>query len=512
MASAPHLRMRSQDGARLPVVGRPTSGNGHHNVGHTYGSKGGCSSVTSSRRLIKSDPTKGSSDDKIRADANASVGKWMCNRMVHILVPVAVIILFFVITFGNSIVFFERGSGGSSSGINVGGNADIRAESRWSGAFSGQIPNPPPQSIIRARTQRWKEVENDECRFATDVNEDKTYYNMAKGAWWMEYAEDLRRGHFQSMLKSTDKKRAEALKRKRREALEEGKRSISFIHIGKAGGTSIQCNIRQARGYSVHCDKKAPFPAIGDKESQVSKLINCYLHSPYEDYFECFDNPTLLINIRNPIDRLASSYHYEHIRNKPKKDPTCGQAMLYRCYDSFYDLAEYGLGGVRPPPTKVLRIEQDLPEEECRHWAWATVQGTAPVKCHNFFNYDWYMHGTPALDDEKEVIAYRTEHLEDDWRRVEVMLGGDGSLPSNLWGNDSSQKDWPVNNKTVSERGHLNLCRALCHEIQVYKQILVRAINLNNDDVRVSLKELDCPDDMTPEIRFCPQNYFDYQI
>lgn len=267
--------------------------------------------------------------------------------------------------------------------------SDIRAESLWSGGFGGQMPQPPPRSLILARTKRWEEAENDYCRLPTFVNEDKTFYNMAEGAWWMEYADDLRKGHFHAMMKSVKKKSAEKLDQRREKALKEGKKSISFLHLGKAGGTSIQCNVREARDYSVHCDKKAPFLSNGDKESQLSKLVNCFLHSPYEDFFECFHNPTVIITTRNPIDRVASWYHYEHIRNKPTSDPTCGQAMLYRCYDSFYDLAEFGLGGVRPPPSKVLKIERDLPEEECRHWAWATVQGTAPVKVHNFFNYDW---------------------------------------------------------------------------------------------------------------------------
>ena len=91
------------------------------------------------------------------------------------------------------------------------------------------------------------------------------------------------------------------------------------------------------------------------------------------------------------------------------------------------------------------------------------------------------------------------------------MLGGDGNVPSHLWGNDSSQKDLPVKNKTVSEKGHHNLCQALCYEIQIYKHILVRAVNLNDADVKESLRELNCPDDLTPKFRFCPQNYFDYK-
>ena len=92
------------------------------------------------------------------------------------------------------------------------------------------------------------------------------------------------------------------------------------------------------------------------------------------------------------------------------------------------------------------------------------------------------------------------------------MLGGNGTVPSQMHANDASKKKIPVNNKTISERGHLNMCKALCHEIQVYKQLMNAAINLNEDDVKESLSELNCPDDMTPEVRPCPQNYFDYYV
>lgn len=103
-------------------------------------------------------------------------------------------------------------------------------------------------------------------------------------------------------------------------------------------------------------------------------------------------------------------------------------------------------------------------------------------------------------------------HIEEDWKRVDILLGGEGTVPSKMHMNDATDKKIPVYNKTISEEGHLNLCRALCHEIQVYKQVLSKAINLNEVDVLESLQELNCPDDLTPEVRFCPQSYIDYSV
>lgn len=92
------------------------------------------------------------------------------------------------------------------------------------------------------------------------------------------------------------------------------------------------------------------------------------------------------------------------------------------------------------------------------------------------------------------------------------MLGGPGDLPENMHLNDASGKNIAVYNKTVTERGRLNLCRALCQEIQIYKMLLSAAVNLNEKDVQMSLRELNCPGDLHPEPRKCPESYIDYFV
>ena len=93
-------------------------------------------------------------------------------------------------------------------------------------------------------------------------------------------------------------------------------------------------------------------------------------------------------------------------------------------------------------------------------------------------------YGSPALAFGREIIVFRAKHNDEDWKRVDILLGGNGTVPSQMHANDASKKKIPVNNKTISEQGHLNMCKALCHEIQVYKQLMNAAINLNEDDVR----------------------------
>ena len=81
------------------------------------------------------------------------------------------------------------------------------------------------------------------------------------------------------------------------------------------------------------------------------------------------------------------------------------------------------------------------------------------------------------------------------------------SLRKNSWGEGTgkSSSSKVVPNKTLSYAGRSNLCRALCNEIQIYKDLLHLAINIDRDGENESLDELIAtyPDE-SREIRDCP--------
>jgi hypothetical protein len=87
------------------------------------------------------------------------------------------------------------------------------------------------------------------------------------------------------------------------------------------------------------------------------------------------------------------------------------------------------------------------------------------------------------------------------------MIGGTGVLPFE----EGKEKKSNVNryhDKGITEAGLANVCRALCYEIQIYKRLLVEAINLNDDDRRQSLEELRqvCPLETSLSTRVCSYN------
>jgi hypothetical protein len=123
-----------------------------------------------------------------------------------------------------------------------------------------------------------------------------------------------------------------------------------------------------------------------------------------------------------------------------------------------------------------------------------------PASFHNVWNYEWYLHyllDRKAGGKDLEIFLLRIEHLDEDWSNLDSFLGGTGSpLPkSRSHNNDASEKQLAVSDRYISAEGMKNLCRALCREIQVYKQILSIADNLSKEQVEESLRELSetCP-------------------
>jgi hypothetical protein len=80
-----------------------------------------------------------------------------------------------------------------------------------------------------------------------------------------------------------------------------------------------------------------------------------------------------------------------------------------------------------------------------------------------------------------------------DWNVIDRLLGGTGEdreamLHNNEFGDTSTSvkeegrseiKMDTRSNRTLTKKGRLNLCNALCDDIQVYKRLLLAAENLD---------------------------------
>ena len=138
---------------------------------------------------------------------------------------------------------------------------------------------------------------------------------------------------------------------------------------------------------------------------------------------------------------------------------------------------------------KNLREEGET-SDRCNRWALDAVQGSdesyesRSLVC---YNYQYYFEAVPS---DSTILVIRNDHIQEDIRSAEDLFGCQEqerlelakSMNTNTW---SDPDDLYLSDESISI-----LCQALCNEIQVYKKILHRALNISQDQLQVSLIEL----------------------
>lgn len=102
----------------------------------------------------------------------------------------------------------------------------------------------------------------------------------------------------------------------------------------------------------------------------------------------------------------------------------------------------------------------------------------------------------------------------DDWNNLERQFGGDSdTLAPELIEKHNSNIWLTPDDLLFSDESKIIVCRALCNEIKVYKQLILRAQNLDKSQVRESLQELEakCPLEADDEF-LCPQPMPDISV
>jgi len=255
------------------------------------------------------------------------------------------------------------------------------------------------------------------------------------------------------------------------------------MHVGKAGGSTIGCML----GFLIHCgdDDKTNYQSV------PSLLAATTAHSFHRGVYDCSDEAAnYLFVIRNPLARALSAFNYakpdlseKHPFSKKYKD----KEIYVDCdFWTLNDLAERG-----------LVKGNNGASDECKDRAKKALLGTENNLVHWFYNYQFYYESMPP---DANIVVIRNEHIVDDWNAVETLLGGDA---------DFTQEHVPVNNARekkpeevyLSDAAKVVLCETLCNEIQVYKTILKRALNIKNEQYVQSMQELvtSCPKEAMEE-------------
>lgn len=289
-------------------------------------------------------------------------------------------------------------------------------------------------------------------------------------------------------------------------------RRIIYLHVGKTGGSTTKGALR------IHCtankwrnpqrkqcrkDMQRMFRKTGG-EGALSKHVIGYSHVnlfPKETVWQ--RSNSFLFSVRNPINRFISWYDqiYDKMCRRKTKNGKCDYKFseengevgrgVFQCFsEGIESLAQ----SLTPKP---LYPEQRL----CWRRAWQIFQ-TGPTKYPSWmwhvnpYNYQHYAEQSIRRFPEKDVFAIRTESLWSDIVEIDHLLGGNGT------GFRREQVNKGKRKLSLSKQSKTNLCCALVEELEIYEEVLRRAINIDEADYFLSMAKVlsDCGGPLKPHV------------
>jgi hypothetical protein len=261
---------------------------------------------------------------------------------------------------------------------------------------------------------------------------------------------------------------------------------FAFLHVGKAGGSSLYCILvngvdgQFCKKWSSSRDSPPRITAHFDKRIHMGGTQRPTNHSVF------------LVSLRDPVERIISAYNYE---KKIKWVQKWLPDFRRTCFPGH--VQDLFLQGLSPsPPTTNNETDQ---EHYCWRLARNVTKGNIP-HYNSHFTYNYESYEKVFLRTGKHLLAIRTNHMNLDLVHLQGLLHT-GMVPDivNVTSTDVVQVQnkgkTTVTNDGMSAEAYANACQVLCQEIQVYKRFLYRAENLDDQMVRESIHELQtiCP-------------------
>lgn len=263
--------------------------------------------------------------------------------------------------------------------------------------------------------------------------------------------------------------------------------NIFWAHVGKAGGNTIRVLLR------AYCESDKT--VIADQctvapDSMISYLIKGFIHSKdvYPATYSIKEADAYLYNLRHPVDRMLSWYHYEH-------PDSCmnNQETILAC-KSAKESTKYP-GGVTARfyrecfPTQdrlslpFRQSDKSLMSDNCTDLARKAIDGRLIDERgfkHISYNMRYYYNKTIKEFPSKAVLVVRTENLWDDLKDLDLKLDGYGSFGGLEGSKDShGSEQYRNTNNTLSSQDFTQLCCALQDEMHIYRRLLERSVNLD---------------------------------
>eukprot|EP00581_Thalassiosira_minuscula_P003550 CAMPEP_0183747336 /NCGR_PEP_ID=MMETSP0737-20130205/67214_1 /TAXON_ID=385413 /ORGANISM="Thalassiosira miniscula, Strain CCMP1093" /LENGTH=449 /DNA_ID=CAMNT_0025983045 /DNA_START=498 /DNA_END=1846 /DNA_ORIENTATION=- len=277
---------------------------------------------------------------------------------------------------------------------------------------------------------------------------------------------------------------------------------IYLIHVGKTGGLTL-LNVlgRGATGHELQCRMERTSRGTLDDECLSEKrkkgtelqrhIIGRYhVGSPRfsEEQKKWLLNNTnmFLFTIRDPLDRVRSAFNFHKYSLQKKGGYSKNQkdGLFYaRC---FPDSVNHMLQVLRTNTTSVdcARLGHDALRGHMR--------GRGGGGNHFFYNYQKYRKytlGSHPLDHAIAVI--RTEHLWEDTIALDKELGGSGDFGKQEGRQETHGSETFASNSTeLTSANAAYLCCVIYREIEVYQELILKAVNLNVDEKHDDIMKL----------------------
>lgn len=285
---------------------------------------------------------------------------------------------------------------------------------------------------------------------------------------------------------------------------------ICYCSVGKAAGSSVSGLL----GFQLHRPDVYFIPqgVLAHYTTHIfhGTVNNCADHTPY-----------YLFTMRHPLRRLQSAFRYDRdtYGGGDNEDDDKSNAVIYKTckFKTLNILAVHGLSA------------DGKSSQECKQLAYDLVRGSGyDYSYHMFSNYQYYLNVSFAHHDGRDhadessskLLVIRTEHMEDDWNSAERVIRMDDKDDNDKYKQNAPielniphlnvKEDTVYQDQLLSTKAQVLLCEALCREIQTYKDILKRAVNLNRHDYLQSMKELQdsCPLQVHSK-NYCPEDDLD---
>ena len=266
---------------------------------------------------------------------------------------------------------------------------------------------------------------------------------------------------------------------------------IYLIHVGKCGGVTVAETLgrgaRPNKELDCRMEKRSTGAADDDcrrtnpgRNSTLSRRIIGLYHvgSPLftrkEKEWLLDNTDTFLYTIRDPLDRARSAFEYH--KNLIEMNLDDHNKFYVDCFPGQFDDVVEAMRGAGS-------------DEKCKGYADHALGGggLAIAGNHFYYNYQWYRRFSLGGHPSHTVMVIRTEHLWDDMIRLDKRLGGDGNFAWQGAKETHGSESYAPSSTSIAPENAAYLCCLMYGEIEVYQELILKAVNLNDEEKREDL-------------------------